>query len=160
MLFGCSVSETNSNLIAAKVERVVSGQALEISAIAIKNNKITKVRIIGIDAPDLKQSPWGAAAKQRLTELVSGKTILLETPSQTTDKFDRLLAHVWHNKTSIGEVLVKEGYVLANAKYPHKYSQRFLNAREYARLLGYGIWNPEQPMRLTPSQFRSQNSSS
>ncbi len=161
LLVGCSNTETNSNLISARVKRVISGQTLEISAIASDNaSQTTKVRIIGIDAPDLKQSPWGAAAKQRLTELVADETIQLELEELNTDSFDRLLAHIWHNGTSIGEQLVKEGYVLADTKYPHKYSQDFVNAREYARLLGYGIWNPQQPLRQTPSQFRSQYSPS
>ena len=180
LLFGCGGAETSPNLISAKVERVVSGQTLEISAItlteanaskppsgvcayallppkaiALENaERVTKVRIIGIDAPDLRQSPWGEAAKQRLGELLGRDYIQLETETPTTDSYDRLLAHVWHNGTLISEQLVREGYVLADTKYSHKYSQRLLNAREYARLLGYGIWNPEQPMRQTPSQFR------
>lgn len=158
LLLGCGDAETNSELISAKVERVVSGQTIEISAISLENTEITKVRIIGIDAPDLRQSPWGEAAKQRLQDLVGRDFIQLETETETTDSYDRLLAHVWHNGTLISEQLVKEGYVLANTKYSHKYSQRLLNAREYARLLGYGIWNPEQPMRKTPSQFRQASS--
>ncbi|MGV2828601.1 thermonuclease family protein [Myxosarcina sp. GI1(2024)] len=161
LLSGCGVAETNPNLISARVERVVSGQTLEIDAIAADNTyKTTRVRIIGIDAPDLRQYPWGTAAKQRLAELVGRDSIQLETETQTADSFDRLLAHVWHNKTLISEQLIEEGYVLADTKYPHKYSQRLLNAREYARLLGYGIWNPKQPLRRTPSQFRARSSSS
>ncbi|WP_216595626.1 thermonuclease family protein [Myxosarcina sp. GI1] len=161
LLLSCSLKPTNSNLISAKVERIVSGQTLEVVAIAPENSsQTTKVRIIGIDAPDLRQSPWGAAAKQRLTELIADETVQLELEERNTDSFDRLLAHVWHNNISVGEQLVKEGYVLANTSYSHKYSQRFLNAREYARLLGYGIWNPQQPLRQTPSQFRSQYSPS
>ncbi|NEO50538.1 MAG: thermonuclease family protein, partial [Moorea sp. SIO4A3] len=30
-------------------------------------------------------------------------------------------------------------------------------AQEYARIMGYGIWNPDQPLRLTPAEFRRQN---
>ena len=161
LLLGCSTSEVRKQAIpvgiaslhAAKVERIVSGQTLEVS---LPNSESpTKVRIIGIDAPDLRQSPWGKAALERLA-LLSEQSIQLESETETPDSFDRLLAHVWHNKSLVSEQLIKEGFVLANTKYPHKYSQRLLDAQEYARLMGYGIWNPQQPMRQTPHQFRSQ----
>jgi micrococcal nuclease len=58
----------------------------------------------------------------------------------------------------LNEQLVKEGYVLAAPRSPNKkYDSRIARAQEYARLMGYGIWNPDQPMRLTPAEFRRQN---
>lgn len=155
-MFGCNARQPNLSLISAEVERVVSGQTIEIAT--AENRDFTKVRIIGIDAPDLQQSPWGQAAQQRLTELIStSKRVGLESETTTLDSFNRLLAHVWHNETLVSEQLVKEGCVLANTKYPHKYSQRLVDAQEYARLMGYGIWNPQQPLRQSPQQFRSQH---
>ncbi len=152
-LLSCSASEIKFKTVTAKVERIVSGQTLEVSI--PNSDSYAKVRIIGIDAPDLRQSPWGKAAKERLTEL-DKQPIKLELEIETPDSFDRLLAHVWHNKSLVSEQLIKEGFVLANTKYPHKYSQPLLDAQEYARIMGYGIWNPQQPMRQTPHQFRSQ----
>ncbi|MGF1539476.1 MAG: thermonuclease family protein [Pleurocapsa sp.] len=151
--FGCSFAEEINPAIAARVERNISGQTLEVSLPNSEN--LTQVRIIGIDAPDLRQSPWGKAAQERLAVLQE-QSVQLELESETPDSFDRLLAHVWHNKSLVSEQLIKEGFVSANTKYPHKYSQRLLDAQEYARLMGYGIWNPQQPMRQTPYQFRSQ----
>ncbi len=153
LLCSCSASKIELPASTAKVERVVSGQTLEVSF--PDSASLIKVRIIGIDAPDLRQSPWGQAAKKRLAALRK-QSIQLELETETPDSFDRLLAHVWHNKSLVSEQLIKEGFVLANTKYPHKYSQRLLDAREYARLMGYGIWNPQQPMRQTAHQFRSQ----
>ncbi len=152
-LLSCSISDNRNSTIAAKVERIISGQTLEVSI--PNSDSYAKVRIIGIDAPDLRQSPWGKAAKERLTEL-DKQPIKLELEIETPDSFDRLLAHVWHNESLVSEELIKEGFVLANTKYPHKYSQPLLDAQEYARIMGYGIWNPQQPMRQTPHQFRSQ----
>jgi micrococcal nuclease len=151
LLLSCSASEIELRASTAKVEKVLSGQTLEVSFPNSKNP--IQVRIIGIDAPDLRQTPWGLAARERLAAL-KNRSIELELETETPDSFDRLLAHVWHNKSLVSEQLIEEGFVLANTKYPHKYSQRLLDAREYARLMGYGIWNPQQPMRQTPQQFR------
>ena len=151
-LVGCS-RNLPGNLVSAKVTRVLSGQTVEV--VLTKTAKVTKVRITGIDAPDLRQSPWGEAAKNRLTELVIDKPIKLETDSWKSDRYNRLNAHIWQDKTLVSQKLVKEGYVLANTEYPHSYRNLLINAREYARLMGYGIWNPQQALRQTPAQFRS-----
>ena len=154
ILTGCHSNLANTDLASVEVGRIISGQTIQIFTAG--QNKPTKVRIIGIDAPDLRQSPWGKAAQAKLKELLPpSQTIQLELETSTPDNFDRLLAHVWHNETLVSEKLLESGYVLANTKYPHKYSQRLADAQEYARLMGNGIWNPQQPMRQTPNQFRS-----
>lgn len=164
LLFGCQFSHPPSGLT-VRVQRIVSGQNIEV-ILSERANSSQQVRLIGISAPDLRQQPWGETAKQRLAELIGesktrhslAQTVLLESESEEPDRFGRLPAHVWHNGTLVSEQLVKEGYVLAELEYPHKYSQRLQYAQEYARLMGYGIWNPKQPMRLTPAEFRSQHS--
>lgn len=163
LLFGCQFSHLPLGLT-VQVQRIVSGQTIEV-VLSERANSSQQVRLMGISAPDLRQHPWGEAAKQRLEQLIResntqhslSQNILLESESEEPDRFDRLLAHVWHDGILVSEQLVKEGAVLAELEYPHKYSQRLQHAQEYARLMGYGIWNPEQPMRLTPAEFRSQH---
>lgn len=141
----------------AKVERVISGQTIEIVDNLNPVPTLQPVRLIGIDAPDLKQEPWGVEAKTELEKLTLGQEVLLEFDTQQKDSFDRLLGYLWQDKTLINEQLVKQGYALASEKVPNiKYSDRLANAQEWARLMGRGIWNPEQPMRLTPGEFRNQ----
>lgn len=154
--FGCQNSDLPST-ITAKVKRIVSGQTIEVwlNQADHSSSKET-VRIIGINAPDLQQSPWGKAAQQKLEQLISPKVSTIQLQLEKQDRFNRYLAHVWHDDTLISEQLVKEGYVLADTNYPNQYSQRLWYAQEYARLMGYGIWNPQQPMRESPDQFRSQ----
>ena len=153
LLFGCDSNRQKANLIPAKVRRVLSGQTIEV--VLKETSQVAKVRIVGIDAPDLRQSPWGKTAKERLSELVIGKPINLETNNLKSDRFNRIYAHVWQDKNLISQQLVKEGYVLANTEYPHSYTKLLIDAREYARLMGLGIWNPQLPLRQTPSQFRN-----
>lgn len=140
-----------------KVERVISGQTIEIVDNFNPVPTLQPVRLIGIDAPDLKQEPWGVEAKTELEKLTLGQEVLLEFDTQQKDSFDRLLGYLWQDKTLINEQLVKQGHVLASEKVPNiKYSDRLDNAQEWARLMGRGLWNPEQPMRLTPGEFRNQ----
>lgn len=140
-----------------KVERVISGQTIEIIDNLNPVPVLEALRLIGIQAPDLKQQPWGLEAKTQLERLTLGKEVLLEFDIQQKDSFNRLLGYIWQDQNLVNEQLVKQGYVLGEDKVPNtKYSQRLANAQERARLMGLGIWNPEQPMRVSPSEFRRQ----
>ena len=140
-----------------KIERVISGQTIEIVDNFNPVPTLQPVRLIGIDAPDLKQQPWGVEAKTELEKMTLGQQVLLEFDAEQKDSYDRLLGYIWQDQTLINEELVKQGYVLASEKVPNiKYSDRLANAQERARLMGKGIWNPERPMRLSPTEFRSQ----
>jgi micrococcal nuclease len=116
------------------------------------------VRLIGLDAPAINQIPWGYAAREYLQELAGEQTLRLEFDRQREDQYQRWLAYAWRDGMLINEQLLQQGHAIAVSRYPNtKYQQRFTHAREEARLLGRGIWNPEQPMRQTPAEFRRQN---
>ncbi|HLO49036.1 MAG TPA: thermonuclease family protein [Kamptonema sp.] len=141
-----------------KVEGVITGQSIEIAGFADQTPILEQVRLIGIEAPDLKQQPWGPEARQKLEQLIGGQQVLLESDAQDKDRYDRKLAYLWRGEILLNEQLVKEGYALVVARSPNtKYKQRLANAQEWARLMGRGIWNPEAPMRQTPAEFRNQN---
>ena len=149
--------------LTAKVQRVVSGQTIDV-LIPSQPAIIERVRLIGITAPGLQQHPWGVAAKNKLEELLSQRgtqkvlqSVVLET-EDVKDRFERRLAYVWIDGHLVNEQLVAQGYVLADPDWG-KYSQRLTRAQEYARIMEYGIWNPERPMRLTPKEFRNSNAS-
>ncbi|MEG3939131.1 thermonuclease family protein [Microcoleus sp. S36b_A3] len=157
LLASCQKPEMPQGTI-AKVERILSGQTIEVISTADKIALLEQIRLIGIDAPDFQQQPWGEAAKQRLEQLIGGKQVLLESDIAEKDQFDRKLAYLWQNGILLNEQLVKEGYVLASGRSRNtKYQQRLLNAQEWARLMGKGLWNPERALRQTPAEFRQQN---
>ena len=156
LIQGCQSATTPQGL-EVKVAHVVSGQTLEVTGIG-KPTEATRVRLIGIEAPDLQQQPWGQVAKEQLAAIVENRTVLVEFDIQAKDSFGRHLAYVWQDKVLVNELLVAKGYVLSTPRSPnHKYDGRLSRAQESARLMSQGIWNPEQPMRLTPSEFRRQN---
>ena len=144
--------------IQVNVSRVVSGQTLEVRGINNQSTLISQVKLIGVEAPNLRQRPWGMRAKKRLQELIGkGKPIILELDLLIQDKIGRTLAYVWKDGTLLNEQLVKDGYVLYVSSTPNqKYTPRLERAQQWARLTGGGIWNPEKPMRLSPHEFSRQ----
>ncbi len=165
-LWSCSVTrETDTIRVSARLVRVVSGQTIEV-IISERDNQPQRVRIIGIDAPKLEDRSWSERILARLQELLKGDRasaalrdrLTLEIENDEPDRYNRIFAHVWQDDILISEQLAKEGYVLANTQYPHRYSDRIFHAQEYARILGYGIWNSE--VRGQRSEFRSQKYSS
>jgi micrococcal nuclease len=152
-----SKSSENAQL-QVKVAQVVSGQTLEVLGMGDQPNLISQVRLLGIDAPDLQQRPWGNAAKEHLQALIKGDSVTLEFDVEGQDKFGRTLAYVWKDKVLLNEQLVKQGQALFVGRSPnHKYDRRLERAQQWARIMGLGIWNPEKPMRFTPAEFRRQN---
>ena len=129
---------------------------------------IRQGRLSGIDAPDLAQEPWGKQAKQRLEELIGtvGKsTVSVELDGADADKFGRKYVYLWKDGLLLNEELLRDGYVLASMRKSSaistlsgvKYRERFIQGSQYARIMGAGIWNPAQPMRMSPSEFRKED---
>ncbi|ADI63296.1 thermonuclease family protein [Trichormus azollae] len=158
LLVSCQAKNQSTNILTeVKIARVVSGQTLEVVGMAEQPNWISQVRLIGVDAPDSRQLPWGDDAKEMLEKLIDSpqKSIKLEFDLEAKDKFGRTLAYAWKDQVFLNEQVLKQGYALFVARSPnHKYDNRLENAQQWARLMGKGIWNPEKPMRLTPGEFR------
>jgi micrococcal nuclease len=158
LLISCQGKNQTSNITTeVKLARVVSGQTLEVLGIGEQPNLISQVRLIGLDAPNLGQNPWGYDAKALLEKLIgdTDKSIKLDFDLKTKDKFGRTLAYAWKNQVFLNEQVIKQGYALFVGQSPnHKYDGRLENAQHWARIMGLGIWNPDKPMRLTPSEFR------
>jgi len=80
----------------------------------IENNKETgnliKVRLYGIDAPELKQD-YGYASKEFLMKLIRGKTVRIE--GNKNDRYGRLLGTVYYNNenNTIESILNSDNYI-------------------------------------------------
>lgn len=159
LLLGCQAKKDalQPGMVEIKVVRVVNGQTLEVMGFREQPDLISEVRLTGISAPPPRQRPWGRASRRRLMELIENQSspVRLEFDVEAKDIYGRFLAYVWKDKTLINEQLVKEGHALFKARSPnHKYDSRLERAQHWSRLMGEGIWNPEDPMRLSPYEFR------
>lgn len=143
------------------VNRVVSGNTIEVRGTGAEAKRLETVRLLGIEAPDLRQQPWGLQAQEALTQLVAGQSLWLEFEAgEARDRLGRLLAYAWRGDLLVNERLVFEGRAMPASRSGWlKYDRRLFYAQERARILQLGIWNPQQPMRLRPAEFRRQNPS-
>lgn len=140
----------------ASVVRVVDGDTVDLEI-------GERVRLIGIDAPEMWMDPPTASqrqlsrsdgqaqsgrtgcfaeeAKNKLKELVEGKVARLEKDKSERDKYDRLLRYVFVDDNNIGEIMVREGFARL-ATYPPdtKYYGVFKEAEKKARENKLGLW--------------------
>jgi len=123
----------------------------------IFSGKRERVRLIGIDAPELDQKPWGVRAKRNLEGLLSSSDmdIRLEFDVEERDRYGRLLAYVWtKDGRLINRVMLEEGYAVLLTIPPNiKYVDEFKRAQASARASKRGIWG-RGGLRQSPSEFR------
>lgn len=157
----------------APKESAVVGRVIDGDTIVVGEDK---VRLIGIDAPEIGwvDPPAGRAgrgsvdrrgnecfaeeAKEKLKELVEGKEIKLEKDVSEKDKYDRLLRYVYLGEENINEILVREGFAKL-ATYPPdmKYYGKIKEAQRVAKENRAGLWSYCMD---SPAGVRGINSSS
>jgi micrococcal nuclease len=139
-----------------KVVEVHDGDTVSV----VIGNKVEKVRLIGIDAPELGQQPWGIKSKNFLKDIISKSNweVSIEFDVEKRDKYNRLLAYL---KTKdgilINSLMLKHGYALLYTVPPNvKYVDVLRRAQKEARDKAIGIWSMDG-LKETPSQYRYKN---
>lgn len=123
----------NDQLTATSVAEVKDGDTLV-------TGEGETIRLINIDAPEYPDGCLATQAKDRLTQLVNGKQIELETIDK--DNFGRSLAWVWQDKVLINKILVQEGLAqISNHEY--QYTAELVKAQTEAKKLEKGIWSAQ-----------------
>ena len=104
-----------------------------------------KIRFSGIDTPELKQTcikdkskvECGITAKLLLTKKIGNNIPICI--SEGMDQYSRTLAECFVNGESLSIYLVRSGYAFAYRKY----SSKFIDDEEYARVNKIGMWSME-----------------
>jgi micrococcal nuclease len=124
------------------------------------DQKREKVRLIGIDAPEMGQKPWGEKAKKHLDTLLSssGRKVKLEYDVEKKDKYGRILAYLWTtNGEMINLLMLKNGYAMLFTFPPNvKHVNEFRAAQREARDGRLGIWS-EEGLKERPGDYRRQH---
>ena len=102
-----------------------------------------KIRLWGIDAPELNQTcakagtTWacGEEAKTALTSLVTDKPVTCQT--EDIDRYNRIVAECFIGNQSINARLVKNGWAIAYRRY----SMAFVDEEKTAQQKEVGIWS-------------------
>lgn len=119
-----------------------------------------KVRLIGIDAPEVEQKPWGQRAKKYLKDLLDASrwAVFIELDVEKKDQYGRLLSYVWtSDRRMINVQMLKEGYAMLYTFPPNiRYVDEFKKAQDEAMRKGLGIWG-KAGLKETPREYRKEH---
>lgn len=128
----CAMERAGATSRTSTVVRVIDGDTLEIAG-------GDRVRIIGVDTPEVGTCGFGAASSA-MQRLVQGQRVRLVNPAsvQDTDTYDRLLRFVEVDGTDVGLAQIQAGR--ARARYdsrdgydPHPREDRYRAADRSSR---------------------------
>jgi len=138
------------------VTRVVDGDTIILE-------KDERVRLIGIDTPEVHHSPklyrdshrsgkdietikrMGKRASKFVRRLLEGKRVRLEFDVEKCDRYGRLLAYVYlADGTFANAKIIKEGYASPSTYPPNvKHADHFMMLYRKAREERKGLWNDQ-----------------
>ena len=129
------VSLLCSNISLANNLRVVDGDTIVLNG--------EKIRFLGIDTPELKQTclkdseevRCGMIAKKLLVKKIGNNTPICI--GEKKDFYKRTLAECFINGESLSKFLVRRGYAFAYRKY----STKFIKDEDFAKANKLGMWS-------------------
>ena len=142
------LSATTSNATPALVVDVVDGDTIKVFAA----DKLTTVRLYGIDCPEKKQAR-GIEAKAFIESMVEGKTV--DVNSINTDRYGRTVAVVMFGNQCVQEQLLVSGLAWVYPQYCRKeFCPAWMALQKIANTNKYGLWT--DPMPIQPWVWRKQ----
>lgn len=127
----------------------LSGKAVSIhdgdTITILQNKQQIKVRLFGIDAPELKQ-PYGKKSKQFLANLIAGEVV--EVDKNGKDRYKRTIGTIYLNGADINAQMVASGYAWAYRKFSKKYTAQESKAKSQK----LGLWRDKEP--IPPWEWR------
>jgi endonuclease YncB( thermonuclease family) len=129
--------------------RIIDGDTLEVAG--------TRIRLFGIDAPELHQEcrrtsgtvallyPCGRDAKAALGRIIRGASVSCQ--GKDRDRYGRTVATCTVAGRDIGREMVREDWAVAFIRY----SRAYVDDESAARAAGAGLWSGEFE---TPAEWR------
>ncbi len=112
--------------------------------------KPVRIRLWGIDAPELRQDD-GVKSAQALRKLIFGKKVLIEPKDK--DRYGRLVAVIYVDDTlNVNRWLVRNGWAWVYRRYNKE--AEWLRLEELARERRLGLWQDEP--NIPPWEWRRQ----
>jgi micrococcal nuclease len=129
------------------VARVIDGDTLELQ-VADGDAVVTKVRLLGVDAPESGHSQVGAMcfaneATAFVRQSAAGRpvTVYLDEGGDTRGRYGRLLAYIeLPGGVFLNERLLEEGYAYADLRFDHGYFRKYQQLERGARAMRRGLW--------------------
>lgn len=125
---------TSALALIGKVISIHDGDTITV----LQDKRQIKVRLFGIDAPELKQ-PYGKKSKQFLANLIAGEVV--EVDENGKDRYKRTIGTIYLGNTDINAQMVENGYAWAYRKFSKKYTPQESQAKKQ-RL---SLWRDKEP---------------
>lgn len=131
-----------------QVSEVNSGDSITITNL----NRPVRVRLLGVDAPEMDQ-PFGDVAKKHLADLVYGKSVLVEYAGITGDH--SLNGRVLLEGADVGAQMIRDGAAWVDPGNEQRLSatdrEVYQRSEDAARSERRGLWQEEYP--IAPWEF-------
>lgn len=117
------------------VARIIDGDTIEC-------DDAGRIRLIGVDTPELSQDPEGTMAAQALADLIPVGTVVdIEGDVEPRDIYGRLLGYVWYDGALVNWTLVRNGWAVLLTYPPNvQYVEWLTAAQRQAREEARGLW--------------------
>jgi len=152
----CTMPHKPHGLAPASVVRVVDGDTL---IVHLGDGRSARVRLIGIDSPELHPSEklrrdaqrsgkdaaaiqaLGAKAADFTRKHLDGRKIEIERDATALDRYGRTLAYVWVGDELFNMLIVREGYASLMTIPPNvRYAETLAACHRTARESHRGLW--------------------
>ncbi|MBN2183468.1 MAG: thermonuclease family protein [Sedimentisphaerales bacterium] len=128
------------------VINIVDGDTLDID-LSEGQSKYTRIRLLGIDAPEMKTEGGTMFFAPESTEFTRktalGKKVevFLDETSDTRGKYGRLLAYVkLPDGIFLNELLLSEGFAYADLRFRHSFYNKYRQLESRAHSGKKGLW--------------------
>ncbi len=130
---------------------VIRGQVVGVhdgDTVTVLDGRTTyKIRLDGIDAPELSQA-FGKVAKKFASDFAFGKEVLVRVSG--VDRYGRYLGEVFVGSASLNKAIVAEGLAWQYRQYSKDPELAALESK--ARSRGIGLWKDAKP--VAPWEYR------
>ena len=145
----CALLFLPTNIFAwqGKVISVYDGDTITVSTM---DNQKVKIRLYGIDAPELKKQPYGAASRNYLQRLILNKTV--EVTDLGKDLYGRTVGKIFYKNEYINLKLVSNGYAWHYKSFARN-DIDLAEAQEVAKSHEKGLWKND--LSVAPWEWRA-----
>ncbi|MDC1433288.1 thermonuclease family protein [Burkholderiales bacterium] len=146
------IPNSYSASLEGNVTRIADGDTITIRD---ANNQKQKIRLMGIDTPELDQ-PFGLEARDFLVGLIFSQFIIADCPKK--DRYKRWICKVWFVDIEVNKLLVREGWAWWYRAYQQEQLPDDRRAYEKAEVLAkqdrVGVWADDSS--IPPWEWRRQ----
>ena len=147
------IEERENKKYSALVTKVIDGDTIKVKFLEPVPEELNieeTIRLIGINTPELnkhKSAPkeyFAQEAADFTNKCLNGKIVEIKTDkvSNLRDKYNRLVAYVYHEGFLFNKIIIEEGYAsyYPNFKFENENMYTFQKAERYAKDNKKGKW--------------------